>query len=137
MWELQETWYYMAKLRNPWVSEGQAPFGPMTCKKTTNWTRKCLNMSLSKIYNSKRGGIGDFIFEWGVKKIYFYTPKLRKPADGEDKGPLGHKNLKFAQNRPFLGPILHTFWVLPYTFLGVNHGFRTIQVKIMQNFKKS
>ena len=79
----------MAKLRNPWVSEGQAPFGPMTCKKTTNWTRKCLNMSLSKIYNSKRGGNGDSVFEWGVQQIHLHIPKLRNPWVSEDQGPLG------------------------------------------------
>ena len=101
MWELQETWFYIAKVRNPWDGEGQAPFGPKVFENGLNCTEKRLNWALSKVYNSKRGGNGDFIFEWGMEKIYFYTPKLRKPLDGEDQGPFGHKNLKFAQNRPF------------------------------------
>ena len=125
-WELPETWYYIAKVRNPANGESQTPFGPNMCENSLNRTEKHLIWALSKIYNSKRGGNGDFIFEWGVKKMYFYTPKLRKLADGEDQGPFGNKNLKFARNRSFLGPILHTFWVVTYTFLGVNHGFMTI-----------
>ena len=72
-----------------------------------------------------------------MKKIYFYTPKLRKPADGKDKGPLGHKNLKFTQNQQFSEPFSLAFWVLPNTFLGVSHDFMTIWIKIMQNWEKS
>ena len=31
-WELQETWYYIAKVRNPADGEGQTSFGPNMCE---------------------------------------------------------------------------------------------------------
>ena len=40
MWELQETWFYISKVRNPWDGEGQAPFGPKMCENSLNWTEK-------------------------------------------------------------------------------------------------
>ena len=52
--------------------------------------------------------------------------QIEKPLGQRRSRPLWALNLQFTKNRPFLGPILRTFWVVPYTFLGVTLDFITI-----------